>query len=62
LLQFIIVPSAIFARTKNLHIGTGVLLILLHDTRRVAEDVAVVNLIYGGRFWVTARKNLTALV
>jgi len=39
-----------------------VLLILLHDTRRVAEDVAVVNLIYGGRFWVTARKNLTALV
>ena len=42
--------AAIAARTNRIRIASGVLLITIHNPIRLAEDIATVNVISGGRF------------
>jgi len=46
----LVVAGAIGARTHQLKIGTNLLLLPLHDPIRVAEDVATLSVLTGGRF------------
>lgn len=46
----IVVATAVAAQTKTLRVGTQVLCLPFHDPLRVAEDVAVADLLSGGRF------------
>lgn len=46
----LVIAAAIAARTRNMHIGTNLMLLPLHDPVRMAEDCATVSLLSGGRF------------
>ncbi|MDO8860461.1 LLM class flavin-dependent oxidoreductase [Haliea sp. E1-2-M8] len=46
----LVLAAAIAARTQNMHIGTNLMLLPLHDPVRMAEDCATVSLLSGGRF------------
>jgi probable F420-dependent oxidoreductase len=45
----LIVCAAVAARTRRIQIGTTVVLLPLHDPVRVAEDVATLDIVSGGR-------------
>jgi len=42
--------AAVAVKTKTIRIGTGVLLLPLHNAVRVAEDSATIDILSGGRF------------
>ena len=44
--------GTVLARTKNLSASISALLLPLHDPIRVAEDIAVIDLMSGGRLTV----------
>jgi alkanesulfonate monooxygenase SsuD/methylene tetrahydromethanopterin reductase-like flavin-dependent oxidoreductase (luciferase family) len=46
----LVLASAIAARTEQMRLGTNLMLLPLHDPVRVAEDVATLSLLSGGRF------------
>lgn len=46
----ILVATAVASRTGHLRVGTSVALLPFHDPRRLAEDVAIADIISGGRF------------
>jgi alkanesulfonate monooxygenase SsuD/methylene tetrahydromethanopterin reductase-like flavin-dependent oxidoreductase (luciferase family) len=46
----LLIAAAIGARTRRLKIGTNLLLLPLHDPLRIAEDVASLAILTGGRF------------
>ena len=49
----LVMAAAIGARTSNAAIGINALVASFHDPLRLAEDIAVVDLVCGGRFNVT---------
>jgi alkanesulfonate monooxygenase SsuD/methylene tetrahydromethanopterin reductase-like flavin-dependent oxidoreductase (luciferase family) len=46
----LVIAAAIGARTKQMRIGTSVVLLPLHDPIRLAEDAATLSILTGGRF------------
>jgi alkanesulfonate monooxygenase SsuD/methylene tetrahydromethanopterin reductase-like flavin-dependent oxidoreductase (luciferase family) len=46
----LVLAAAIAARTQEMRLGTNLMLLPLHDPVRVAEDVATLSLLSGGRF------------
>jgi alkanesulfonate monooxygenase SsuD/methylene tetrahydromethanopterin reductase-like flavin-dependent oxidoreductase (luciferase family) len=46
----LVIAGAIGARTKQMRIGTNILVLPLHDPVRIAEDAATVSILTGGRF------------
>lgn len=46
----LVLASAIAARTEQMRLGTNLMLLTLYDPVRVAEDVATLSLLSGGRF------------
>ena len=48
----LIMAGAIFGRTKTIAISISALLVPLHDPLRIAEDIAVLDLISGGKLTV----------
>jgi alkanesulfonate monooxygenase SsuD/methylene tetrahydromethanopterin reductase-like flavin-dependent oxidoreductase (luciferase family) len=49
----IVVASAMAARTKNIRIGIGALIVPFYDPIRLAEDLAVLDNLSGGRIDIT---------
>jgi alkanesulfonate monooxygenase SsuD/methylene tetrahydromethanopterin reductase-like flavin-dependent oxidoreductase (luciferase family) len=46
----LVIAAAIGARTTRLRIGTNLMILPLHDPKRIAEDAATLSLLTGGRF------------
>jgi len=48
--SLLVAAGAIAAATRRIQVGTGVLLLPMHDPLRVAEGAAVADIVSGGRF------------
>lgn len=46
----LVIAAAIGARTTRMRIGTNLMVLPLHDPKRIAEDAATLSLLTGGRF------------